>query len=394
VKKKIEIVKKFNVRNIVFVVLAFVLAATVTYIVWDSIANSKNTKKNEDQILIPSLKGPPGIVARIGKIDITLTEYADMIARERVRIMSEENKDISEPVNIELAKSVRDSVLNSLIQDAVYKNYAIENNLEPTDAQLTKAINEEVDSQATQVGGYEKLEKKYKENGFKSVDDYKAKLRIDKNFVGSMTTAAVKKHIQDNVKITEKDARDFYESKLIGISRIVVYFDSKLEGPEMTKEGYDSMLKLRDLIGKKGTFAEIARDFSQEYETAVNGGKVQDLFVKGVLPESVDKVVWNLKVGEVSMPILTEDSYQLVKLDMETYVWQYYFADTKTNKKTPFEQVKNKVGDQLITIKTLEEENKWFNSYIESLKKEVFIEYKEVAAPKQEQEKEKTEKSK
>lgn len=385
-------VKKNIVKNVVIIGLAAIFASAVTYVVWDSVANRKNQPKNENTILTPVLKGPPGIVAKMGKVEVTLEEYADMLAKERIRIMAQENKDISDPVNIELARSVRDSVLSNLLEIAVYKNYAIEKNLVPTETQLIKAVNEDVDAQATEIGGYDKLEKKFRESGFKSIDDYRKKLKDDSEFVNGLITTAVKKNIQENLKITEKEARDFYESKLIGISRIVIYFNAKLEGEEMTREGYDSMLKIRDLIGSKSTFAEVARDFSQDYETASNGGKVSELFIKGSLPESIEKVVWNMKVGEVSMPILTEDSYQLVRLDMETYVWQYYFPDTKTNKKTPFENIKNKVGDQYATIKALEEENKWYNNYSSSLKTEVFIEYKEMESPSKE--KDKGEKSK
>lgn len=372
-----------------------VLVAAVTYVVWESVKNSKNQPKTENQILVPTLNGPDGVVARVGKVDILLKDYADMVAKERIRVMSEQNKDISEPNNSELAKVVRDSILNNLIEMAVYKNYAIEKGLEPTDAQLTKAVNEDVDSQASEIGGYDKLEKKLKENGFKSVDDYKNKLRSENEFLGSIITEAVKKDIQNNIKISEQEAKDFYESKLIGISRIVLYYNSKENDESTTKEGYETMNKLRELIGTKGTFADIAMEFSEEYETAQYGGKVSDLYIKGSLPESVEKVVWNLKVGQVSEPILTSDSFWIVKLDMETYVWQYYFADTATKKKVPFEQIKNKVGDQLVTIKALEEENKWYSQYSSKLKTEIFIDYKEVTAPEKTEETEnKTDKTK
>lgn len=358
-----------------------VLVAAVAYVVWESIKNSGDQSKTENQILVPTLNGPEGVVARVGKVDILLKDYADMVAKERIRVMSEENKDINEPNNSELAKTVRNSILNNLIEMAVYKNYAIEKGLEPTDAQLAKAVNEYVDSQANEVGGYDKLEKKLKENGYKSVDDYKNKLRENNEFRNSQTTLAVKKYLEKNVKITEKETKDFYESKLIGISRIVVFYNDKERNDATTKEGYETMNKLRELIDTKGTFSDIAKEFSEEYETAQYGGKVSDLYIKGSLPESVEKVVWNLKVGEVSEPILTSDSFWIVKVDMETYVWQYYFADTVTNKKVPFEQIKNKVGEQLVTIKVLEEENKWYSQYASKLKTEIFIDYKEVTAP-------------
>ena len=181
----------------------------------------------------------------------------------------------------------------------------------------------------------------------------------------------------------------------LAFQEIVVYYNAKENDEATTKEGYESMNSLRNLIGTQGTFADIAREFSEEYDTASNGGKVSDLFIKGSLPESVEKEVWNLKTGEVSKPILTSDSFWIVKIDMETYVWQYYFADTATKKKVPFEKIKNKVGDQLVTIKVLEEENKWYAKYSAGLKTDIYIDYKEVKAPeKTEKTDTKTEKSK
>lgn len=368
--------KKNLVRNIVFIALAVVLAGGIAYMVWDANRTGKQeTKKNTR--LVPYLKGPDGIVARVGKIDVTMDQYVDKMTQQRLYYINEQSKDIDDPTNIDLQKTVRAQVLENLMEEAVYKNFALEKNLDATTAEINKYIADQIDTQATQAGGYDKLEKQLKDSGGNGIEDLKKKLKADPEFVGFIIRNKVKEYIQKNIKITEKEARDFYDSKLIGISRIVLYYDAKANDEKTTKEGYDTMNKLRDLIGTKATFEEVALNFSEDAETAPNGGKVADLFIKGALPKAVDDVVWKMKVGDVSKPILTPDSFWIVKLDFETYVWQYYFADPKTKAKVPFESIKNKVGDQLITVRLLEEENKWFNQYRASLKTEVFIDYKE-----------------
>ena len=368
--------KKNLVRNIVFIALAFVLAGGIAYMIWDANRTGKQETKKPTR-LVPYLKGPDGIVARVGKIDITMDQYVEKMTQQRLFYINQQSKDIDDPTNIDLQKTVRSQVLENLTEEAVYKNFALEKNLDATESEINKAIADQVDTQATQAGGYDKLEKKLKDSGGKGIAELKEKMKADPEFVGFIIRNKVKDHIQKNIKITEKEARDFYESKLIGISRIVLYYDAKTNDEKTTKEGYETMNKLRDLIGTKATFEEMAKNFSEDAETAANGGKVADLFIKGALPSVVDEVVWKMKVGDVSKPILTSDSFWIVKLDFETYVWQYYFSDPKTKAKVPFETIKNKVGDQLITVRLLEEENKWFNQYRASLKSEVFIDYKE-----------------
>jgi parvulin-like peptidyl-prolyl isomerase len=372
-------VKKINARTVVFIVLGAVLVAAAGYVVWDSIANSKPAPTKSGK-MVPVLTGPSGIVAKVGNIEISLKEYTDLMAKERLSYITTQGRDIDDPVNSQLLRSIRDNVLDGLIESAVYKNYAAENKLLPTDADVAKAVNEDIDAQATESGGYDKFEKKLRDGGIESVDALRKKMISDNAFRDQMTQSAVKAHLQKKVSITEQEARDFYEARLIGISKIVLWYDEKLGDEQLTKEGYETLNRIRDLIGTKGTFEDIAINFSQDSETAKNGGKVQDLFIKGALPPEIDKEIWNLKVGEVSKPILTKDSFWLVRIDFETYVWQYYFADTKNKTKTPFEKIKNKVADQLITIKVLEEENKWFSKYRDSLKIDVYLDYKEIPA--------------
>ncbi len=278
-------------------------------------------------------------------------------------------------MNIDLAKTVRKDILDTLIEYAVYQNYALEKGIKLTDEEINSAINEEIDSQISIAGSTDKFEKQLANEGKGGIAKLRENMKKDPEFLKELLKNKVKEELRENVKITEEDAEKFYESKLIGISKIVLWYDKTIDDPEFEAGGKETIAKLRDLIGTKGTFEDIATQFSEDTETAKNGGKIQDLFIKGALPPEIDNVVWKMKVGEVSQPIQTSDAFILVKLDFETYVWQYYFPDTVNKTKTPFQKVKNKVADQLYTVRIMEVENQWYNNYKNSLDTKIYIKY-------------------
>lgn len=366
--------KKLTVRNVVFGVLILVLVAGITYVVIDSTSKAKPVEKKTDK-LIPILTGPEGVVARVGKVDIKSKEYADMMTKARIQYLTNEGKDIDDPVNIDLAKSVRKNILDLLIEYAVYQNYALEKNIKLSGEEINDAISEEIDSQISIAGSTDKLEKQLANDGKGGIAQLRQDMKKDPEFLKELLKNKVKEDLKKNVKITEKEAEAFYESKLIGISKIVLWYDKTIDGPELEAGGLETITKLRDLIGTKGTFEDIATQFSEDTETAANGGKVQDLFIKGALPAEIDNVVWKMKVGEVSKPIQTNEAFLLVRLDFETYVWQYYFPDTVNKTKTPFQKVKNKVADQLYTVRIMEVENQWYNNYKNSLDISIYLKY-------------------
>lgn len=366
--------KKLTVKNIVFGVLILALVAGITYVVVDSIKKDKPTEKKTDK-LIPILTGPEGVVARVGKIDIKSKEYADMMAIARVEYLTSQGKDLDDPVNIDLAKTVRKDILDTLIEYAVYQNYALEKGIKLSDEEINNAINEDIDSQISIAGSTDKLEKQLADEGKGGIAKLRQDMKKDPEFLKELLKNKVKEDLKKNVKITEKEAEEFYEAKLIGISKIVLWYDKTIDDPELEAGGKETIAKLRELIGTKGTFEDIATQFSEDTETAKNGGKVQDLFIKGALLPEIDNVVWKMKVGEVSRPIQTNDAFMLVKLDFETYVWQYYFPDTVNKTKTPFQKVKNKVADQLYTVRIMEVENQWYNNYKNSLDTKIYIKY-------------------
>ena len=75
-------------------------------------------------------------------------------------------------------------------------------------------------------------------------------------------------------------------------------------GGEVTPERRAELEAARDKIKGGADFAQVARDSSEDPQTASKGGEL-GLLAAGELTPELDKVVFGLKVGEVAGPVRT-----------------------------------------------------------------------------------------
>ncbi len=73
-------------------------------------------------------------------------------------------------------------------------------------------------------------------------------------------------------------------------------------------------LQLRDKIVKGADFAEVAKESSEEAETAAKGGDLGTVR-RGQLPPNIEKAVFALKAKEVSQPVAEATGFYLFKME-------------------------------------------------------------------------------
>ena len=71
---------------------------------------------------------------------------------------------------------------------------------------------------------------------------------------------------------------------------------------------------LAKLNAKEGSFAELAKQFSNDPGSAENGGDL-GFFEKGLMVESFDEAVFSARVGEIQGPIETQYGFHIIRLD-------------------------------------------------------------------------------
>ncbi|MEK7793889.1 MAG: peptidylprolyl isomerase [Candidatus Hydrogenedentota bacterium] len=93
---------------------------------------------------------------------------------------------------------------------------------------------------------------------------------------------------------------------------ILVKFDSS--DPVDRDRAYQLVTELRERYLKGERFAKLARDYSQDPQSAVRGGDL-GWFAKGVLTEPVDNYCWSGPIGEISDVIQSSYGFHLVLVE-------------------------------------------------------------------------------
>jgi len=145
-------------------------------------------------------------------------------------------------------------------------------------------------------------------------------------------------------RVTIEDAKKFYEEQTMAIKlkakfKIAHIFIKVPEDADLveTVKFKEKAQKVAELAKKPGAdFAELARQYSDDKETAEGGGVLGN-FKFGELPQEIDRVILHLEEGEVSDPVYTSGGFHIIKI-----------LKKKTPQIKPFEEVKSEIMNDLI----------------------------------------------
>lgn len=362
--------KNDTVKKIVIGALLAGIVIGLVFLIIDKLTpTTKEPIKREAPQIV--LKGPEGVLAKVGDIQVKSETFFKMLSDIKIESMLS-GIDMDDPKNSTYLFSTKQELINRLIEAAVYENYATKNNLLPTQAEIKKAVNGEIEERIKEAGSLKQFEKSLEGTG--GIEQLRQEMQNDIILKSQITRQKVSDHILKSLVVTEKQAKEFFESKLLGVSQIVVLYDEKIDGKEIFEETKKYANDIRDLIGKEGkTFADVAYAFSEERATGQAGGKVDQLLTRETIPKEAADVLWGMKIGDVSPVVELDEGFFIFKIDYQTFAWQYFFADKKTGQKPEFDKIIDQVIQQLKIIKGLEHENEWYTQYSQSLKIDVFI---------------------
>lgn len=362
--------KNDTVKKIVIGALLAGVVMGLVFLVIDKLtpATKEPIKREAPQIV---LKGPEGVLAKVGDIEVKSETFFKMLADIKIESMFS-GIDMDDPKNSTYLFSTKQELINRLIEAAVYEDYATKNDLLPTAAEIKKAVNTEIEERIKEAGSLKQFEKSLEGTG--GIEQLRRDMQNDVILKSQITRQKVSDHVLKSLVVTEKQAKEFFESKLLGVSQIVVLYDEKIDGKEIFEETKKYANDIRDLIGKNGkTFSDVAYAFSEERATGQAGGKVDQLLTRETMPKEAADVLWGMKIGDISPVVQLDEGFFIFKIDYQTFAWQYFFADKKTGQKPEFEKIIDQVIQQLKIIKGLEHENEWYTKYSQSLKTEVYV---------------------
>ncbi|MBI5571035.1 MAG: SurA N-terminal domain-containing protein [Desulfomonile tiedjei] len=149
--------------------------------------------------------------------------------------------------------------------------------------------------------------------------------------------------LKDKLSVSEDEARDYYQMNprefTIPESYRIQNILLKIP-PDADKEKLDEIRKkAEELLARiKGgeDFAQVAQQASEDTASAVKGGDL-GFVAKGTMSRPIEMAVQNLAVGDVTGPVLSEQGYNLIKLE-----------DKKPESAISFDEAKQRILDKLL----------------------------------------------
>ncbi|MBI3550370.1 MAG: peptidylprolyl isomerase [Elusimicrobia bacterium] len=165
-----------------------------------------------------------------------------------------------------------------------------------------------------------------------------------------------------------------FSSERVRAAHILVKASPK-SGDGEAKQALDRIKDLKKRAQAGEDFADLARKYSDDTESAVRGGDL-GFIVRGYLPPELDKAIFATAVGEISEPARTDFGYHVVRV-----------AEKRAAETLTFEKVKDDVMQFIMRVRSNMELEKFVKELrakgrIEThLPKEEAKESKESAAP-------------
>ena len=233
---------------------------------------------------------------------------------------SQVNPEAAEPSHEE-ALSLKLNVVEQLINNEILLERAKKLNLEASDGEVEDKFTE-LKSPFTE----EEFQKQLKDRSM-GVDDLKRDLRRQLSI-----QKLLNREVASKISISDQDVVDFYNANhnqfnvaepQYRISQIVItprkepsLRNRKNDDATNEAEAQRKAKMLVDKLNSGADFAQLAMDYSEDTNTAANGGDL------GYIPESslsqsdplLKKTVLSLKPGQVSTPIVLKDSTRILKL--------------------------------------------------------------------------------
>ena len=148
------------------------------------------------------------------------------------------------------------------------------------------------------------------------------------------------KDIAKQQQVTDEEIKTFYQENLSRYSqaeeRKASHILIKLSDQVNADAAKQKLLEIKKSLAEGKSFADLAKEFSEDRGTALNGGSL-DFISKGSSGnQPFEDALFKLKIGEVSEPVQSQFGFHLIKLD-----------EIRPGKTKPLEEVKEKIRQEL-----------------------------------------------
>jgi len=220
--------------------------------------------------------------------------------------------------------------------------------------QKGKDLNINVDSEVTRrlaeiqvqqkISDPDKFQAFIRENTGMTYEDFKAQMKNQ-----MLTQRVIGQEVMRNITIPEADAQKYYDEHKsefmrkeaqVFLSQIVLSTEGKNPAQIAVAEKKANDLVARAKKGEK--FSDLARDNSDDVETAKNGGQIGAM-TKGLMDKPIEDIVFAAKKGFVTDVIRRPNSFLILKVDERFEAGQAGFDEVKNEIQERLQQPKMEV---------------------------------------------------
>lgn len=142
----------------------------------------------------------------------------------------------------------------------------------------------------------------------------KETVKVKATYVAVPLSAVDSLYVPNDMEVTERYEQvkdDFIEFEKRRISLVQI---DKTPADADELDVRERLIEIRDEIRAGDSFAEAAKNYSDDYMSAENGGDL-GFITPGVMVPEFDAAAFELEVGEISEPVRTEFGYHLITVE-------------------------------------------------------------------------------
>jgi parvulin-like peptidyl-prolyl isomerase len=274
---------------------------------------------------------PTGSVAVVNGTPIAKTQFDDLLGQAE-RSYKSQHRPFPKPGSPEY-KTLQSQALKFLVQRTEYAQKAKDLGVTVTDKQIEDRLTQ---IKKQYFGGSEtKYQTQLKTQGL--TDE-----QVHQDVRAQLTQEGIYKKVTDKITVSDAELKQYYDQH------------PDLYSQPASRDVRHILVKTETLANSLynqlkggGDFAALAKKYSQDPGSKAQGGKLT--ITKGQTVAPFDKVAFSLKTNELSKPVHTQYGWHVIQA----------LSAVKPAKKTPFDQVKNAISQQLLQQKKSEAMSKW-----------------------------------
>ena len=286
---------------------------------------------------------PAGAIAVVGDQEIEKAEFDRLIeqAETSAKAQGQEFPKTGSPEYNDL----KDAIVRSLVERAEFELEAEEMNIEVTDAEVEKRL-DELKQQFFQ-GDEDKYRKEIEKQGL--TDE-----RVREEIRARLLSEQLYEKVTSTVKVSQADIKTYYDENKAQFER-----PESREVRHILVKKESQAVDIYDQLRDGANFAALAKKFSQDTSSASQGGKYTA--VKGQSVAPFEKFVFAADTGDLSRPVKTDFGFHVIEV----------LSEIKPKAPTPLEEVQSSIRDTLLREKQNETMREWVNDLQEKYKDEI-----------------------